>query len=91
MLRPTTPPDAAAIAMTLDDEPVRARAGETVALLLLRLGRLPFRRTLASGAPRAAFCLMGTCQDCVVEIDGRTDQSCLVPVEPGMRVRRPLA
>lgn len=90
MLRPITPPDPAlAIALTLDGEPVEARPAETIALLLLRLGRLPFRHTMASGAPRAAFCLMGACQECLVEIDGQSNrQACLVLAEPGMRVRR---
>ncbi|WP_431282523.1 (2Fe-2S)-binding protein [Humitalea sp. 24SJ18S-53] len=93
MLRPITPPDAAeAIDLFLDGEPVRARPAETVAFLLLRLGRLPFRHTMASGAPRAAFCLMGACQDCLVEIDGQPNrQACLVLVTPGMRVRRQVA
>lgn len=90
MLRPITPPDAAsAIPLFLDGEPVRAWPEETIALLLLRLGRLPFRRTPASGAPRAAFCLMGACQECLVEIDGQSNrQACLVRATPGMRVRR---
>jgi predicted molibdopterin-dependent oxidoreductase YjgC len=93
MLRPITPPDAAsAIEVFLDGEPVRARPEETVALLLLRLGRLPFRHTVASGAPRAAFCLMGACQECLVEIDGQPNrQACLVQAAPGMRVRRQVA
>jgi predicted molibdopterin-dependent oxidoreductase YjgC len=73
----------------LDGETIEATDGENLALLLLRLGRLPFRHTCVSGAPRAAFCLMGACQDCLVEIDGQRDrQACLARAIPGMRVRR---
>lgn len=40
-------------------------------------------------SPRAPYCLMGVCFECLMEIDGRADvQSCLVPVREGMIVNR---
>jgi sarcosine oxidase subunit alpha len=40
-----------------------------------------------SGAPRAAFCMMGACFDCLVTIDGvGSRQACMVPVRDGMAV-----
>jgi predicted molibdopterin-dependent oxidoreductase YjgC len=88
MLRPLAPIDsAAAVQVTVDGMPVAAASHETVAVLLLRLGRLPFRRTVLSGAPRAAYCLMGVCYDCLVEIDGRPrQQACMIEVAPGMHI-----
>lgn len=41
------------------------------------------------GSPRAPYCLMGVCFECMMEIDGvKNVQSCLVPVRDGMVVRR---
>ncbi len=41
------------------------------------------------GSPRAPFCLMGVCFECMMEIDGVENiQSCLVPVRDGMVIRR---
>jgi sarcosine oxidase subunit alpha len=40
-----------------------------------------------SGAPRAPYCLMGICFDCLVTIDGIGNrQGCLVPVRAGMEI-----
>ena len=40
-----------------------------------------------SGKPRAPYCLMGVCFDCLVTIDGvGSRQACLVPVREGMAV-----
>ena len=45
------------------------------------------RTTPVSGAPRAPYCLMGVCFDCLVTIDGvGSRQGCLVPVREGMAV-----
>lgn len=82
--------DAAAtrVDIVVDGEPVSARAGETVAAALLNAGRVPFRHTPVSGSPRAPLCLMGTCYECLVEIDGAANQqSCMATVRAGMRIR----
>ena len=79
-----------AVEITLDGEPVRARRGDSVAAALLAAGIADFRRTVVSGAERGPYCMMGVCFDCLVEIDGVANrQSCMVTVEPGMRIRRP--
>jgi len=37
--------------------------------------------------PRSAYCAMGVCFECMVEIDGMPNrQACLTTVKPGMRV-----
>jgi D-hydroxyproline dehydrogenase subunit gamma len=89
MLRLLAPPDGADVPVLVDGRPELAVPGESVAGLLLRLGLVPSRRTPVSGAPRAPYCLMGVCFDCLVEIDGRPNrQGCLVEVAPGMAIRR---
>ena len=73
----------------VDGIPCTARAGDTVAAVLLLAGGAPTRRTVVSGAPRAAYCMMGVCFECLVEIDGASSQQgCLVQVRPGMRIKR---
>ena len=62
--------------------------GRSVAAALLAAGVARFRATPVSGAPRAPFCMMGACFECLVEIDGvPSRQSCMVEVKAGMRIR----
>ena len=76
-----------AVALTIDGKPVRARSGDTVAAALLSAGIEHCRTTPVTGAPRAPYCLMGVCFDCLVTIDGvGSRQACLVPVQEGMKV-----
>jgi predicted molibdopterin-dependent oxidoreductase YjgC len=91
-LRERAPAGAARVArrvrLLLDGEPLEAREGETVASALLAAERVVLRRTRRRGEPRGAFCGMGVCFDCLIEIDGRPNlQACLVPVAEGMRIR----
>lgn len=72
-----------------EGETIEAREGDTVAAALLAAGKVPLRSAPVSGQGRAPYCLMGVCFECLVDIDGRANcQSCVVPVAPGMRVRR---
>jgi predicted molibdopterin-dependent oxidoreductase YjgC len=75
------------VRITVDGQPLEARAGDTVAAALLAAGRLAFRTTLRGRAPRGLFCGMGICFDCVVTVDGVTGvRACLTPVAEGMAV-----
>jgi sarcosine oxidase subunit alpha len=77
----------APVAITVDGKAVSARAGDTVAAALLAAGIDHCRTTPVTGAPRAPYCLMGVCFDCLVTIDGvGSRQGCLVPVREGMTV-----
>ncbi len=80
-------PEAIAVAIIVDGEPVTARAGDTVAAALLAAGRMAGRTTPVSGAPRGPFCMMGVCFDCLVTVDDRPNQQgCMIVVAPGMRI-----
>ncbi len=77
----------ATLALKVDGREIRAREGDTVAAALLAAGIRHIRTTPVSGAPRAPYCLMGVCFDCLVTIDGvGSRQACLVPVRAGMAV-----
>ena len=75
------------VGLTVDGKAVAARSGDTVAAALLAAGIDHCRTTPVTGAPRAPYCLMGVCFDCLVTIDGvGSRQACLVPVRDGMKV-----
>lgn len=83
MFRRTAPTDCT---ITWDGREIAARAGEPLAAALLAAGIAAFRETAVTGAPRGPLCLMGTCFDCLVEVEGEANrQACLVPVTPGLR------
>ena len=83
--------DAGRIKVELDGVEVSVPAGVSVAAALLSLDAVPFRATPVSAAPRAPFCMMGVCFECLVEIDGEPGQrACQRQVAAGMRVRRQL-
>ena len=85
-------PSETEVTIYLDDRPIPAAAGESVATALLAAGAITFRSCPVSGEVRAPYCMIGNCYECLVEIDGWPDrQACLVPVAPGMRVRRLLS
>ncbi|TAJ82499.1 (2Fe-2S)-binding protein [Reyranella sp.] len=76
-----------AVAIVVDGKPVAARAGDTVAAALLAAGIDHCRTTPVTGAPRAPYCLMGVCFECLVTVDGvGSRQGCLIPVHDGMKV-----
>jgi len=82
-------PDAggATVAITIDGEPFTARAGDSVAAALLLAGRAACSLSAVTGRPRAPYCLMGVCFECLVTVDGEgARQACLVSVRDGMRI-----
>jgi predicted molibdopterin-dependent oxidoreductase YjgC len=79
----------ALVKVTIDGEQVDVPAGETVAAAALIHGLSPFRTSPVSGSPRAPYCMMGVCFDCLVEIDGTPNrQACQTRVEDGMTIKR---
>ena len=81
----------ATLTLTVDGKPIRARIGDTVAAAMLAAGIEHCRTTPVSGAPRAPYCLMGVCFECLVTVDGvGSRQGCLVPVREVMKVETQL-
>ena len=75
------------VRLVVDGAVLEAFAGESVAAALLAAGIRTLRHSPREAAPRGMFCLMGVCQECVVEIDGRRVESCRIAVREGMEVR----
>jgi predicted molibdopterin-dependent oxidoreductase YjgC len=80
---------AATVTVTVEGRPVRVPGGATAAAAFLLAGLSSIRETPARNTPRAPYCLMGICHDCLAEIDGIPNrQSCMVTVADGMRIDR---
>ena len=81
-------PPETVVAFDFEGRRMTATPGQSVASALAEANCGPLRHTF-SGAPRAAYCMMGVCFECLVTIDGvPLRQACLVPVRQGMRVAR---
>lgn len=75
------------IVFTIDGRPASARPEDSVAAAALALGVLRFRTSTVSNEPRGPFCMMGVCFECLLTIDGKSNQqACMVKVRSGMRV-----
>lgn len=81
--------NAGTVTLRFEGEQISAPAGITLAAALLLKGAGPFRSTPVKSSPRAPYCMMGVCFECLVEVDGKPSrQACLTPVRDGMVVRR---
>ena len=66
----------ATVTVFLDGVPAAARAGESVAALLVRLRR-----------PLTLFCGMGACHTCALTLDGISGRrACIEQVQDGMQI-----
>lgn len=80
-----------AVEVYLDGEPVQAPARISVAAFLLMHSDQPMRHSPVNEEPRSAFCMIGNCYECLVEIDGHPNQQgCLVTLTDQMRIVRQL-
>ena len=78
------------IHLTIDGEHLEAQPGDIIAAALLAHYGDPTRHS-ATDAPRTAFCMMGVCFECLVEVDGDPNVlGCMTPVREGMVLRRQL-
>ncbi len=80
------------VTIIVDDQPITVPAGISVAAAVL--GHHHSGETYThpvDGSPRAPYCLMGVCFECMMEVNGEPNvQSCLVTVEEGLIVKKQL-
>jgi predicted molibdopterin-dependent oxidoreductase YjgC len=77
------------VTVTIEGQSFVVPAGETVAAAVLVSGIGHTRTTPVSDAPRAPFCLMGVCYECLMVINGQANQrACREVVEEGMIIER---
>jgi predicted molibdopterin-dependent oxidoreductase YjgC len=78
----------ASFEVTFDGRPLPARAGQTVAAVLLGNGVRSWRTTRHTGRPRGLFCGIGVCFDCLVTLNGTPNvRACLTVARPRDVVR----
>ena len=82
-------PTTAIVQWEYEGRALTAFKGDTVAAALLASGIDYTRTTPVSQQTRAPFCMMGTCFDCLMEINGvPNQQACQILVITGMVVKR---
>ncbi len=74
----------AQVEVMLDGEPLKLQSGISLAAALIAAEQIPMRHNPVSGAPRAAYCMMGSCFDCVIEVDGVNQRACQTMVAEGL-------
>nr|WP_319394560.1 (2Fe-2S)-binding protein [uncultured Desulfobacter sp.] len=77
------------VTITFEGEPLAVPATDTVIAAVMAAGAGYNRTSPISGAHRAAYCHMGVCHECLMEIDGvPNQQACKIQVRDGMVVKR---
>ena len=75
------------VTITIEDRQIKVPASDNVAAAMLSAGIVVARTTAVSGAHRGPYCMMGTCFECLVEIDGvPNQQACQTQVRDGMNI-----
>lgn len=84
----------APVRIYVNDEAVDAYPDESIVTALLAAGRLAMSLD-DNGRPRAPYCNMGVCFECLVSVDRdgaaapERVRACLTPVREGLRIRVP--
>jgi predicted molibdopterin-dependent oxidoreductase YjgC len=81
--------DARRITLHWYEQAITAQSSDTVAAALLLAGVRISRKSSVSGEARLPFCMMGSCFECLIEIDGKVVQSCMTVVTDGMQLKMP--
>ncbi|MEN9915990.1 MAG: hypothetical protein RL725_665 [Actinomycetota bacterium] len=76
------------IQFTFDDKTISAVSGQSVGAALLAANQRSLRKTRFNKNKRGIFCGIGVCFDCLVVIDGITNQrACIIEAKSGMKVQ----
>jgi predicted molibdopterin-dependent oxidoreductase YjgC len=80
---------AAPVTVIVEGKSLTVRAGDTAAAAAMLAGLVHTRTSPVDGSPRAPYCMIGACFECLLVIDGvASQQGCLVEVREGMRIER---
>ena len=75
------------VSFSFNGKDFECESGQTIAAALIAADQRELRSTRFGNDPRSIFCGIGICYDCVVVVDGVSNQrSCLVEVKSGMKV-----
>ncbi len=79
-------PETETIEFYWQNQPIQAKAGETIASALIANGVDIFGHHPKDGSPLGIFCANGQCSQCLVLVNGRPVKSCMTIAKPGMSV-----
>jgi predicted molibdopterin-dependent oxidoreductase YjgC len=72
---------------SFDGRAIPFEPGQSVGAALWAAGIRSWRTTREQGRPRGLFCGIGVCFDCLIEVEGRSDQrACVVPARARLQV-----
>ena len=80
--------DQTLVTVIFDGAEYKLPQGLNLAAALMSADITAIRHTPVSQNPRSPFCMMGACYDCLVEIEGSTQQACMTQVKEGLIVNR---
>jgi len=76
------------IEFTFDGKTISAISGQSVGAALLAANHRSLRKTRFNKNKRGIFCGIGVCFDCLVVVDGVTNQrACIIEARSGMQVK----
>lgn len=78
----------ASIRLEFEGTIIEAREEETIAAALMAASVEVFRWSAVTRSPRAPYCQMGVCFECVLWIDGKRRRACLEPATEGSCISR---
>ena len=79
----------ATVTVEVEGQPVEVPVSATAAAAAMLAGLSSTRASPVNGEPRAPYCMMGVCFECLLVIDGEpSQQGCMVTVREGMRIQR---
>lgn len=77
------------VTVEVEGQPLQVPAAASAAAAAMLAGLTSTRASPVNGEPRAPYCMMGVCFECLLVIDGEpSQQGCMVTVREGMRIRR---
>ena len=79
----------AMVTVEVEGQALQVPAAASAAAAAMLAGLSSTRASPVNAEPRAAYCMMGVCFECLLVIDGEpSQQGCMVTVREGMRIER---
>ncbi|WP_406645667.1 (2Fe-2S)-binding protein [Aliisedimentitalea scapharcae] len=73
------------VTVTVNGQQITAPEGQTVWATMALAGQITTRKSALSAEDRSAYCAMGVCFECLVQVDGLPNQqACLRRISDGM-------
>jgi predicted molibdopterin-dependent oxidoreductase YjgC len=76
------------VGFSFEDQALLAPLGANLAASLFVAGIRLLRESPRLHQPRGMFCMLGSCQECLVMVDGRRTLACQTAITAGLRVQR---